>query len=93
MKAIWNNTILAESDETVIVEGNHYFPADSIKKEFFEQSNFTSFCGWKGMANYYSVKANGKINKDCAWYYAEPNDAAKKIRGRVAFWNGVTVKS
>ena len=63
------------------------------KKEFFEQSDFTSFCGWKGMANYYSVKANGKINKDCAWYYAEPNDDAKKIQGRVAFWNGVTVKS
>ncbi len=93
MKAIWNDTILAESDDTIIVEGNHYFPIESIKKEFFEPSQLTTMCGWKGMANYYSVTVHGKTNKDCAWYYANPNDAAKKIKGHIAFWNGVTVKS
>ncbi len=93
MKAVWNGTVIAESDDTVIVEGNHYFPAESVKKEFLEQSDFTSFCGWKGTASYYSVNAGGQTNKDCAWYYAEPNDAAKKIRGRIAFWNGVEVTS
>ncbi len=91
MKATWNDTIIAESDDTVIVEGNHYFPVESIKKEYFEESDFTSFCGWKGMANYYSVKVNDKTNKDSAWYYVEPNDAAKKIKGRIAFWNGIKV--
>jgi len=93
MKAIWNDVVLAESDDTVSVEGNDYFPPESIKKEFFEKSDLTSFCGWKGMANYFSVKVNGKTNKDCAWYYVEPNDAAKKIKDRIAFWNGVKVSS
>lgn len=92
MKATWNNTVIAESDETVVVEGNHYFPVDSIKKEYFKETDMTSFCGWKGKANYYSVTVNGKTNKDCAWYYSEPNDAAKKIKGMVAFWNGVQVE-
>lgn len=91
MKAIWNDVVIAESDNTVVVEGNHYFPFDSIKKEYFEKTDFTSFCGWKGMAHYYSVTVNEKTNKDCAWYYAEPNDAAKKIQGMIAFWNGVQV--
>jgi len=93
MKAIWNDVVLAESEDIVMVEGNDYFPPESIKKEFFEKSDLTSFCGWKGMANYYSVKVNGKTNKDCAWYYAEPNDAAKKIKNRIAFWNDVEVSS
>jgi uncharacterized protein (DUF427 family) len=92
MQAVWNSVVIAESDETVIVEGNHYFPIDSIKNEYFQKTDFTSFCGWKGMANYFSVNVNGKINKDCAWYYAEPNEAATKIKGMVAFWNGVQVK-
>ncbi len=91
MKAVWNDKVLAESEDTIIVEGNHYFPAESINKEYFAQSDFTSFCGWKGTASYYSVNVDGKTNKDCAWYYAEPNDAAKKIKGRIAFWNGVDV--
>jgi uncharacterized protein (DUF427 family) len=91
MKAIWNDTVLAESDDTVIVEGNHYFPSDSINQKYFHQSDFTTICGWKGTANYYSVTVNDKTNKDCAWYYAEPNDAAKKIKGRIAFWNSVKV--
>ena len=92
MKAVWNGVILAESDDTIVVEGNHYFPPDSIKKEYFEKSDLTSFCGWKGMANYYSVTVNDKTNENCAWYYATPNDAAKKIKNYVAFWNGVTVE-
>ena len=92
MKAVWNDTILAESNDTIQVEGNHYFPADSVKKEFLIKSDFTSFCGWKGTANYYSAVVNEKTNKDCAWYYDQPNDAAKNIAGRVAFWNGVTVQ-
>lgn len=92
MKAVWHDTVLAESDNTIVVEGNHYFPPNSIKEQYFEKSDYTSFCGWKGMANYYSVKVDGKTNENCAWYYAEPNDAAKKIKGHVAFWNGVTVE-
>ena len=91
MKAVWNNVIIAESDDTVVVEGNHYFPYDSVKKEYLQESDFTTRCGWKGMANYYTVTVNGKTNKDAVWYYAEPNDAAKKIKGRVAFWNGINV--
>ncbi len=92
MQAIWNDVVIAESDETVIVDGNHYFPFDSIKEEYFKKAELTTVCGWKGMANYYSVDVNGKTNKDCAWYYAEPNDAASKIKGMVSFWNGVTVQ-
>lgn len=92
MKAIWNDAVLADSNDTIIVEGNHYFPEDSIKQEYFEKTDFTSFCGWKGMANYYSVIVNGKKNENCAWYYAEPNDAAKKIKNYVAFWNGIKVE-
>jgi len=91
MKAIWNNVVIAESDDTVIVEGNHYFPLESIHKEYFHQSDFTTMCSWKGTANYYSVTVNDKTNKDSAWYYAEPNDAAKKIKDRIAFWNGIKV--
>ena len=92
MRAIWNGTIIAESNDTVVVEGNNYFPFDSIKAEFFTKTDLTTFCGWKGMANYYSVTIDGKINKDCAWYYETPNDAASKIKGMVAFWNGVDVE-
>ena len=92
MQAIWNDVVIAESNDTVIVDGNHYFPFDSIKQEYFKKTELTTVCGWKGMANYYSVDVNGKTNKDCAWYYVEPNDAAMKIKGMVAFWNGVNVK-
>lgn len=93
MKAVWNNQIIAQSDDTIIVEGNHYFPPESIKDEFFIKTDFNSFCGWKGTASYYSVTVDGKTNKNCAWYYAEPNDAAKKIKGRIAFWNGVKIQN
>jgi len=78
MKAVWNDTILAESDSTVIIEGNHYFPPGSIKAEFFKKTNTNTTCSWKGVANYYSIMANGKTNKDCAWYYPEPTESAKK---------------
>ena len=91
MKAIWNNEILAESDKTVVVEGNHYFPEDSINKEFFKQSETHTVCGWKGTASYYDVVANGKTNKDAAWFYPTPKDDAKEIENHVAFWKGVEV--
>ncbi len=93
MKAVWNNVIIAESDDTIVVEGNHYFPSDSVKKEYLRESDFSTMCGWKGMANYYTVSVDGKENKDSAWYYAEPNDAAKKIKGRIAFWNGIKISN
>ena len=92
MQAIWNDTVIAESNDTVEVDGNPYFPFDSINEEYFKKTEFTSVCGWKGKANYYSLDVNGKTNKDCAWYYAEPNDAASKLKGMVAFWNGVKVQ-
>ena len=92
MKAIWNNTIIAESDDTVVVENNHYFPADSIKNEFFKDSSTHTTCPWKGQAHYYSLIVDGKENTDAAWYYPEVSELAKGIKGRVAFWKGVTVE-
>lgn len=91
VKAVWNDTVLAESDDTVVVEGNHYFPADAIKAELFKPSDTTSVCGWKGTANYQSVVVGGKENRDAAWYYADPKSAAANIKGRIAFWKGVQV--
>ena len=79
MKAIWNGAILAESDNTVVVEGNHYFPADSIKKEYFQDSSTHSTCSWKGVANYYSIQVDGQVNKDAAWYYPSTKEKAKNI--------------
>lgn len=91
MKAVWNGTVLAESDRTVVVEGNHYFPPESLAREHFRPSQTTTVCGWKGTANYYTVAAGGAEHPDAAWYYAEPKPAAKEIAGHVAFWKGVTV--
>ncbi|HOO08482.1 MAG TPA: DUF427 domain-containing protein [Cyclobacteriaceae bacterium] len=91
MKAIWNGQVLAESDNTVVIEGNHYFPASSIKKEFFSESASNTVCPWKGTASYYHVKVDGKENPDAAWYYPSPKEAAKVIKDRVAFWKGVEV--
>ncbi len=91
MKAIWNDTILAESDDTVVVDGNHYFPRESLKDEYIEESSTSSVCSWKGTANYYSLCINGERNPDAVWYYSNPKDAAKNITGRVAFWKGVQV--
>ncbi len=92
VKAIWNNAVLAESDKTIVVEGNHYFPPDAVHTEFFQPSQSHTVCHWKGLASYYDVVANGQVNRDAAWYYPEPKDAAKNIAGYIAFWHGVQVK-
>lgn len=92
MKAYWNNTLLAESDETIVIEGNHYFPPDAVKMEYFLDSSKSSTCPWKGTASYYTIEVDGEINKDAAWYYAEPRDAASEIKKYVAFWKGVEVR-
>jgi len=91
MKAVWNDTVIAESDDTIVVEGNHYFPVNSIKNEFFSKTETSTSCPWKGIASYYSVTVNGKTNTDCAWYYPVPSEEAVKLKDRVAFWNGVQV--
>ena len=91
MKAIWNNTIIAESDDTIIVENNHYFPAESINKAYFKPSTTHSTCPWKGVASYYTLDVNGMENKDAAWYYPEISELAKQIKGSVAFWKGVEI--
>ena len=90
-KAIWNGTTIAESDDTVNVEGNQYFPPESINKEFFKSSETHSVCPWKGTASYYDVVVGGETNKDAAWYYPETKELAKNIKGYVAFWKGVEV--
>ena len=92
MKAIWNNTVIAESADTVLVEGNHYFPASSLKREYVTFSNHKTSCPWKGQASYYSLMVNGELNTDAVWYYAEPKPEAESIRDRVAFWKGVKVQ-
>lgn len=91
MKAIWNNEVIADSDATLVVEGNHYFPANSLKMEYFKKSEKTSVCSWKGTANYYDVEVNNQTNKDAAWFYATPKSAASNIAGYIAFWKGVLV--
>lgn len=92
-KAIWNGTVVAESDKTVVVENNHYFPIDAINKEYFKESNTHTTCPWKGVASYYSIEVNGEVNKDAAWYYPTAKDKAKNIEGYVAFWRGVKVEA
>ncbi len=91
MKAIWNETVIAESQDTVVVEGNHYFPAESVDANYLESSSTTSVCPWKGTANYTSIIVNGESNPDAAWYYADPKPEAAEIRDRFAFWNGVEI--
>jgi len=92
MKASWHGTAIAESDDTIVVEGNHYFPPDSIRREFFQKSDQRTHCPWKGEASYYDIAVGGAINEGAAWYYPEPKEAAANIRGRVAFWKGVLVQ-
>jgi uncharacterized protein (DUF427 family) len=92
-KATWNGAVLAESDHTVVVEGNHYFPAESVKWDLFQPSDTHTVCGWKGTASYHSVVVDGSVNADAAWYYPEPKDAAAEIRDHVAFWKGVIVEA
>ena len=89
MKAIWNSVTLAESNQTIIVEGNHYFPPDSINRQYFQESDTHTTCSWKGRASYYTLSVGGQRNVDAAWYYPEPNE---NIRNYVAFWKGVEVQ-
>ena len=90
-KAIWNGAVIADSDDTIVVEGYHYFPVESVDSDYLVDSNTHSVCPWKGTASYYSLEADGKRNADAAWYYPDPSPAAKKITGRVAFWRGVKI--
>jgi uncharacterized protein (DUF427 family) len=92
-KAIWEGETIAESDKTVVVEGNHYFPPDSLNRQFFKSSSTTTTCPWKGKASYYSLQVGGKTNADAAWYYPNPSKAATQIKDHVAFWRGVKVES
>lgn len=91
-RAVWNGKVLAESDDTVVVEGNHYFPPESVNREYFTASGKTTVCGWKGTANYYDVEVDDDTNPAAAWFYATPSDAASEIRDHVAFWRGVKVE-
>lgn len=92
MKAIWNETIIAESKDTIVVEGNHYFPPQTVNKEFLKDSLTHTHCPWKGQASYYTILADGKENKDAAWYYPNPKEAANQIKDYIAFWRGVKVE-
>ena len=91
MRAVWNGVTLAESDDTVVVEGNHYFPASSLNRQYVTPSSHQSVCPWKGTASYYSLMVDGQANADAVWYYPAPKEAAANIAGRVAFWKGVKV--
>lgn len=92
VKALWNGQVIAESNRTEVVEGNHYFPIEDVRRDCIEPSDHKSSCPWKGVAQYYSVVVDGQRNRDAAWYYADPKPAAKNIAGRVAFWKGVKVE-
>jgi uncharacterized protein (DUF427 family) len=91
VRAVWQGVVLAESDQTVLVEGNHYFPASSVHEEYLRPSSTHTICGWKGEASYYDVVVGAEVNHDAAWYYAEPKPAASAVSGRIAFWRGVEV--
>lgn len=91
-KAVWNGTVLAESQKCEVVEGNQYFPPDSINRQYFQESDTHTTCGWKGVASYYTLEVDGQVNKDAAWYYPTPKDAAKNIAGYIAFWRGVKIE-
>ncbi|PEN13642.1 hypothetical protein CRI94_10070 [Longibacter salinarum] len=91
MKATWNGTVIAQSDDTIVVEGNHYFPPESVDRDVLNDSDHTSTCPWKGLAYYYDIDLEGETNENAAWYYPDPKDAASEIKGYVAFWKGVTV--
>ena len=92
MRAVWNGQVVAESDDTVVVEGNHYFPADSVRPEYLWASDTHSRCFWKGIARYYDLKVGDRVNRDAAWYYPDPSPAAAEIKDRIAFWRGVKVE-
>ncbi|MDJ0774293.1 MAG: DUF427 domain-containing protein [Mastigocoleus sp. MO_167.B18] len=92
-KAIWNETLLAESNDTVVIDGNHYFPPESVDQQYFQESNTHTSCPWKGIANYYDIEVNGQINRDAAWFYPNAKEKAKHFEGYVAFWRGVKVEA
>lgn len=92
MRAIWNGTVLAESDKTIVVEGNHYFPPDSVNRNYLQENSTHTTCPWKGQASYYNVAVDGRVNRDAAWYYPNPKPAAAQIKDYVAFWRGVRVE-
>lgn len=92
MKASWNSAVLADSADTVVVESNHYFPPEAVNRIYFKESGTHTTCPWKGVASYYDVVVDGQVNKDAAWYYPEPKDAAKNIQNHVAFWKGVKIE-
>jgi len=91
MKATWNEVVIAQSDDTVVIEGNHYFPPESLNRDYITFSNHKTSCPWKGQASYYSLIVEGELNPDAAWYYADPKPEAETVKGRVAFWKGVKV--
>jgi uncharacterized protein (DUF427 family) len=91
MKAIWNGKVIAESKDTVVIEGNHYFPVESVKRDYLKQSDTKTVCHWKGTASYHDLEVDGKINHDAVWYYKDPSEQAKVIKDRVAFWKGVEI--
>lgn len=92
-KALWNETVIAQSEATIVVEGNHYFPPDSVKRDYLRESDTHTICSWKGTASYYSIEVAGKRNKDAAWFYPDPKEDAAQIRNYVAFWRGVQIES
>ena len=92
VQAVWNGQVIAESDDTVVVEGNHYFPRESVRAEVLRESDTQTRCPWKGLASYFSLDVDGQINPDAAWYYPEPKEAAQEIRDHVAFWKGVDIR-
>jgi uncharacterized protein (DUF427 family) len=91
VQAVWNDAVLAESDNTIVIEGNHYFPPNSINQQYFKPSDTHTLCSWKGTASYYDIEVDGRLNRDAAWYYAFPQTAAEMIADYVAFWHGVDV--
>ena len=93
MKAIWNGALIAQSDDTVVLEGNHYFPETSLNRDYVSFSNHHTMCSWKGQASYYSLLVNGEMNTDAAWYYPDPKPGADNIKGHVAFWKGVKIEA
>ncbi|MFU8770883.1 MAG: DUF427 domain-containing protein [Anaerolineales bacterium] len=91
VKAVWNGNVIAQSEQTIVVEGNHYFPPEAVESDFLVESETTSTCPWKGLASYYDIKVGDQVNRDAAWYYPQPKKAAEKIKNYVAFWRGVQI--
>lgn len=91
MKATWNNVVIAQSNKTIEIEGNHYFPENAINPEYLRESKTKTYCPWKGEASYYNIEVNGRVNREAAWYYASPKKEAERIKGYIAFWRGVEV--